>query len=227
MSTIAERVRLLMTEISRLERVHQREPGSVALIGIGKTHPAQSIREAWAGGVRQFGESYLQEALPKIAELGELRIVWHFVGRVQANKTAAIAASFDWVHGVDRLRVAQRLNDQRPAHLPPLNCCLEVNLGAEESKGGVREEELATLAASVAALPRLRLRGLMTLPEASTGLACQRVPFARLAQHLVELRASIPQLDTLSMGMSADMEAAIAEGATMVRIGTALFGPRA
>ena len=227
MATIAERARLLMAEISRLEQVHQREPGSVALIGISKTQPAQSVREAWEGGVRQFGESYLQEALPKIAELGELRIVWHFVGRIQANKTAAIAASFDWVHGIDRLRVAQRLNDQRPVHLPPLNCCLEVNLGAEESKGGVRAEELAALATCVAALPQLRLRGLMTLPEASTGLERQRVPFARLAQRFAELRVPIPQLDTLSMGMSADMEAAIAEGATMVRIGTALFGPRA
>lgn len=227
MPTIAERARRLIAEISRLEQVHQREPGSVALIGIGKTHPAQSIREAWAGGVRQFGESYVQEALPKIAELGDLRIVWHFVGRIQANKTAAIATSFDWVHGVDRLRIAQRLNDQRPAHLAPLNCCVEVNLGAEDSKGGVRETELATLAASVAALPRLRLRGLMTLPELSTGLERQRVPFARLAQHFRALRLSIPQLDSLSMGMSADMEAAIAEGATMVRIGTVLFGPRA
>ena len=226
MLTIAERARFLLTEISRLEQFHGREPGSVALIGIGKTHPAQSIREAWAGGVRQFGESYLQEALPKIAELGDLRIVWHFVGRIQANKTAAIAASFDWVHGVDRLRIAQRLNVQRPGYLPALNCCLEVNSGGEAGKGGVGEGELAALAAAVAAMPRLRLRGLMMLPAASHELARQRIPFARLAQHLAELRVAIPQLDTLSMGMSADMEAAIAEGATMVRIGTALFGPR-
>ena len=226
MLTIAERARFLLAEISRLEQLHGREPGSVALIGIGKTNPAQSIREAWAGGVRQFGESYLQEALAKIPELADLRIVWHFVGRIQANKTAAIAATFDWVHGVDRLRIARRLNDQRPEHLPPLNCCLEVNSGGETSKGGVGEEELAALAAAVATMPRLRLRGLMTLPEASRELAQQREPFARLAQQLAQLRVAIPQLDTLSMGMSADMEAAIAEGATMVRIGTALFGPR-
>jgi pyridoxal phosphate enzyme (YggS family) len=226
MHTTAERARVLLAEISHLERVYGRAPGSVALIGISKKHPARSIREAWTSGVRQFGESYLQEALPKIAELDDLAIVWHFVGRIQANKTAAVAASFAWVHGLDRLRIAQRLNDQRPPDLPPLNCCLEVNLGNEGSKGGVSEQHLAELAAAVARMPRLSLRGLMTLPVPDSDLARQREPFARLAQLLAQLRMTIPQMDTLSMGMSADIEAAIAEGATMVRIGTALFGPR-
>lgn len=227
MSMITQQGHDLRAMISALERKYGREPGSVQLIGISKKHPASAIREAWDGGVRQIGESYVQEALPKIAALADLPVIWHFVGRIQSNKTAAIAASFDWVHSIDRLRVAQRLSEQRPDHLPALNCCLEVRLSAEQSKGGVAHKELAQLAHAVAALPRLRLRGLMVLPPATVEPERQREPFALLAQYLEELRASTSGLDTLSMGMSADMEAAIAEGATMVRIGTALFGARA
>jgi len=226
MSTIAERTRTLLDEIARLEARHGRAPGSVTLVGISKTHEAARVREAHAAGLSQFGESYVQEALPKIEALADLPLTWHFVGRIQGNKTAVIAASFAWVHGIDRLRIARRLSEQRPAHLPPLDCCIEVNLSGEPSKGGAAPEELPALAAAIAALPRLRLRGLMTLPAPSSGLDAQRLPFARLARCLAGLQHDIPGLDTLSMGMSDDMEAAIAEGATLVRIGTALFGAR-
>lgn len=226
MSTIAERAARLRERIGVLEARYGRIPGSVTLIGISKTHPAQRVREACAAGVTQFGESYVQEALPKIEALADLPLTWHFVGRIQANKTAAIAAAFAWVHGIDRLRIAQRLNDQRPEGLPPLQCCIEVNVSGEASKGGAAPEDLPALAAAVAALPRLRLRGLMTLPAPAQSLEEQRRPFARLASCLAGLGSRIPGLDTLSIGMSDDMEAAIAEGATMLRIGTALFGPR-
>lgn len=226
MNTIAERTRALLGQIARLEARHGRTPGSVALVGISKTHGPLRVREAHGAGLAQFGESYVQEALPKIEALADLPLTWHFVGRIQGNKTAAIAASFAWVHGIDRLRIAQRLDEQRPAHLPPLDCCIEVNLCGEASKGGAAPQELPALARAIAALPRLRLRGLMTLPAPSEGLDAQRLPFARLARCLAELQRDIPGLDTLSMGMSDDMEAAIAEGATLVRIGTALFGPR-
>lgn len=226
-NTIAERVDALRTRIAMLERRYGRPPGSVMLLAIGKTHSVERIRAAHGAGLSQFGESYVQEATAKIGLLAGLPLSWHFVGRIQANKTAAIARSFSWVHGIDRLRIAKRLNEQRPASLPPLECCIEVNLSGEGSKGGVSPEQLSGLATAVAALPRLRLRGLMTLPEPSRGLERQRRPFARLARCLAELQQQIAGLDTLSMGMSEDMEAAIAEGATIVRIGTALFGPRA
>jgi hypothetical protein len=169
----------------------------------------------------------VKEAQPKLAELADLPITWHFIGQIQSNKTAAIAAGFDWVHSIDRLRIAERLDAQRPHGRAPLDCCIEVNLDAESSKGGVALEELPALATAVAALPRLRLRGLMLLPAQSGGMEAQRRSFARLRQQLTRLREALPALDTLSMGMSSDMPAAIAEGATIVRIGTALFGPRA
>lgn len=207
--------------------LHGRAPGSVTLVGISKTHPARSIREAVNAGLRHVGESYVQEALPKVAELADLPVTWHFVGRLQANKTAAVAAAFDWVHGLDRLRVAERLDAQRPANKGPLDCCIEVNLGGEADKGGVEPQDLPALAAAVAGLPRLRLRGLMAIPPPSEDPREQRVRFAVLRELLVSLRTAHPGLDTLSMGMSGDMEAAIAEGATFVRIGTALFGARA
>ena len=226
MNTIAERVDALLARIATLESRYGRPRGSVTLLAVGKTHAPERIREAHRAGLSQFGESYVQEALPKIESLGDLPLTWHFVGRIQSNKTASIAQKFAWVHGIDRQRIAERLNEQRPASLPPIECCIEVNLSGEHSKGGVMPEELPALAMAVAALPRLRLRGLMTLPEPATGFDLQRRPFARLAGHLDELRRLIPDLDTLSMGMSDDMEAAIAEGATIVRIGTALFGPR-
>jgi PLP dependent protein len=226
MSTVSERAKGLLAEIRRLEAQYGRTAGSVTLIGISKAQPSASVREAWHAGLRHFGESYVQEALPKIAALNDLAITWHFVGRIQSNKTAAIATRFDWVHGVDRLRIAERLNAQRPAHLPPLECCIEVSLGGQQTKGGIRAEQLDELAAAMTRLPRLRLRGLMTLPGAGATVDEQRLPFAELARLLARLRLRYPHLDTLSMGMSADIEAAIAEGATLVRIGTALFGER-
>jgi PLP dependent protein len=226
MNTTTERAGALLARIAELEAKYRRPRDSVCLIGIAKTHPASSVREAWAGGVRHFGESYVQEALPKIEALRDLRVTWHFVGRIQSNKTAAIASHFDWVHGIDQLRVAERLDRQRPAGLAPLQCCIEVNLSGEGSKGGVSPQELGALATAIAAMPRLRLRGLMALPAPREGIAMQRKEFARLAACLAGLHRSLPELDTLSMGMSDDMEAAIAEGATMVRIGTALFGQR-
>ncbi len=200
-----------------------REPATVGLLAVSKTQPAAAIRDAFAAGLRDFGENYLQEALDKQAELSELPLTWHFIGPIQSNKTKSIAEHFDWVHSVDRLKIAQRLSDQRPAELSPLNICLQVNVSGEASKSGCAPEELLQLAQAVAAMPQLRLRGLMCIPAPSEDPAEQRAAFARLRA----LRDELPlPLDTLSMGMSQDLEAAIAEGATWVRIGTALFGAR-
>jgi hypothetical protein len=184
------------------------------------------VRAVAAEGIRDIGESYLQEALEKIEQLRDLALTWHFIGRLQANKTRVIAATFDWVHGVDRLKIAERLSEQRPFHAPPLNVCLQVNIAGEASKGGVTPEELPALAAAVAVLPRLKLRGLMCIPPDEADPARQRKWFAAMRHALEELNASGASLDTLSMGMSGDFEAAILEGATLVRIGTALFGER-
>jgi pyridoxal phosphate enzyme (YggS family) len=190
---------------------------------VSKTKPAAAIRQAFAAGVRDFGENYLQEALEKQLELGDLPLIWHFIGPIQSNKTKAIAEHFAWVHSVDRLKIAQRLSDQRPAHLPALNICLQVNVSGEASKSGCNPDELPALAQAVTQLPNLRLRGLMTIPEPTDDVARQHAAFARLR----ELQDGLGlDLDTLSMGMSHDLEAAIAEGATWVRIGTALFGAR-
>jgi len=177
-------------------------------------------------GVRRFGENYLQEALQKIEALADLDLEWHFIGPIQSNKTRAIAEHFDWVHSVDRLKIARRLNEQRPAALAPLNVCLQLNVSAEQSKSGAEPAQLAALAAEVAALPRLRLRGLMAIPAATEDVARQRAAFRCMGEAQAQLQAAGLELDTLSMGMSGDLEAAIAEGATLVRIGTALFGPR-
>nr|MBF0682505.1 YggS family pyridoxal phosphate-dependent enzyme [Pseudomonas sp.] len=188
-----------------------------------KTQPAEALRESNAAGLAHFGENYLQEALEKQASLADLALTWHFIGPIQSNKTKAIAAHFDWVHSVDRLKIAQRLSEQRPAQLPPLNVCLQVNVSGEASKSGCAPDEVEALANAVAALPGLRLRGLMAIPEPSDDPAEQHAAFARLSQLQKQLDL---ELDTLSMGMSQDLEAAIAEGATWVRIGTALFGAR-
>ena len=200
-----------------------RDPATVGLLAVSKTQPAAAIREAAAAGIRDFGENYLQEALDKQAELDDLPLTWHFIGPIQSNKTKAIAEHFGWVHSVDRLKIAQRLSDQRPAALPPLNICLQVNVSGEASKSGCAPQEVQQLARAITALPRLRLRGLMCIPAPSEDPAEQRAAFARLRQLRDELALD---LDTLSMGMSQDLEAAIAEGATWVRIGTALFGAR-
>ncbi len=203
-----------------------RNAQSVTLLAVGKAQPLELLRAAAAAGVEDFGENYLEEALAKIAALQDLAISWHFIGRVQSNKTRPIAESFAWVHTLDRLKVAERLAAQRPYHAPPLNVCLQVNLAAEVSKGGVAPAQLPALAAAVASLPRLRLRGLMCLPPPEHEHARQRYWFAQLRTHLEHLNAAGAALDTLSMGMSDDFEAAILEGATIVRLGTVLFGPR-
>ena len=203
-----------------------RNVDSVTLLAVSKGQPANSVRAIAAQGIRDIGESYLQEALEKIEQLRDLALTWHFIGRLQANKTRVIAATFDWVHGVDRLKIAERLSEQRPFHAPPLNVCLQVNIAGEASKGGVTPAELPALAAAVAVLPRLKLRGLMCIPPDEDDPARQRTWFAAMRHALEELNASGASLDTLSMGMSGDFEAAILEGATIVRIGTALFGER-
>ncbi|ACO76568.1 alanine racemase domain protein [Azotobacter vinelandii CA] len=227
MSSIPESVAKVRARIREAAQASGRDPQNVRLLAVSKTKPASVLREAFACGQRDFGENYLQEALAKQAELADLELTWHFIGPIQSNKTRAIAEHFAWVHSVDRAKIAQRLSEQRPAHLPPLNICLQVNVSGEASKSGCEPEELAELAGAVAELPNLRLRGLMAIPEPSDDPAAQHAPFARLR----ELQESLGQhlgldLDTLSMGMSHDLEAAIAEGATWVRIGTALFGAR-
>ena len=198
----------------------------ILLVAVSKTRPAGDIRAAHACGLCEFGESYLQEALVKIEALQDLDLVWHFIGPIQSNKTRAIASHFHWVHSVDRLKIARRLSEQRPAELPPLQICLQVNISGENSKSGVDPGELAALAEGVSALPRLQLRGLMAIPEPTDDPASQRQVFAQVRALLEETREIAPGLDTLSMGMSSDLEAAVAEGATILRPGTAIFGPR-
>ncbi|MBI6940405.1 YggS family pyridoxal phosphate-dependent enzyme [Pseudomonas putida] len=223
MSTIADNLSALATRIDSAARAAGREPASVHLLAVSKTKPASAIRESHAAGVRDVGENYLQEALAKQVELPDLPLIWHFIGPIQSNKTKAIAEHFDWVHSVDRLKIAQRLSEQRPSALPPLNICLQVNVSGEQSKSGCAPADLPALANAVAALPNLRLRGLMAIPEPSEDRATQEAAFASLRQLQEGLGLG---LDTLSMGMSHDLEAAIAQGATWVRIGTALFGVR-
>jgi len=203
-----------------------RSVDSVTLLAVSKTHSVDLIRGAAREGVEHFGESYLQEALPKIETLRGLELTWHFVGQLQGNKTRDVAENFQWVHGVDRLRIAKRLSDQRPFHAPPLNVCLQVNVGGEETKGGVTPGELPELAREVASLPRLSLRGLMCIPPPEGDPARQRTWFTQTAQLLRSLHVPGTTLDTLSMGMSDSLEVAIEEGATIVRVGTALFGNR-
>ena len=206
-----------------------RAQDAAKLLAVSKTKPAAMIRQVWQLGQREFGENYLQEALEKQTELADLDdIVWHFIGPLQSNKTRAVAEHFDWVHSVDRLKIAKRLSEQRPTHLAPLNICLQVNISREESKAGVLPEELEELAKEVATLPNLHLRGLMAIPAPAEGVDAQRQPLAALREALTSLQSSLPNapLDTLSMGMSDDLEAAILEGATLVRLGTAIFGAR-
>ena len=223
MSTIAENIAKVGERIRAAAQASGRDLDHIGLLAVSKTKPAAAVREAYAAGIRDFGENYLQEALEKQAELSELPLIWHFIGPIQSNKTKPIAEHFAWVHSVDRLKIAQRLSEQRPTDLPPLNICLQVNVSAEDSKSGCAPAELAALALAVSQLPNLRLRGLMAIPEPTDDVAAQRAAFARLR----ELRDGLQlPLDTLSMGMSHDLDAAIAEGATWVRIGTALFGAR-
>ncbi|MEN2507194.1 YggS family pyridoxal phosphate-dependent enzyme [Stutzerimonas stutzeri] len=223
MSTIANNIAKVAARIREAAQAAARNPDQVHLLAVSKTQPAEAIRQACQAGLHDFGENYLQEALEKQADLADLPLTWHFIGPIQSNKTKAIAEHFDWVHSVDRLKIAQRLSDQRPESLPPLNICLQVNVSGEASKSGCEPQDVPQLAQAIAALPRLRLRGLMAIPEPTDDPTEQRAAFARLRHLQAELQMD---LDTLSMGMSQDLEAAIAEGATWVRIGTALFGAR-
>ncbi|WP_097306614.1 YggS family pyridoxal phosphate-dependent enzyme [Pseudomonas chlororaphis] len=223
MSTIADNIALVSARIRAAAQASQRDEGSIRLLAVSKTKPAAALREAYAAGLRDFGENYLQEALGKQAELGDLPLSWHFIGPIQSNKTRAIAENFAWVHSVDRLKIAQRLSEQRPADLPPLNICIQVNVSGEASKSGCTPADLPALASAISALPRLKLRGLMAIPEPTEDRAAQDAAFA--AVRCLSESLDLPT-DTLSMGMSHDLEAAIAQGATWVRIGTALFGAR-
>ena len=230
MSIIAGNLQAVEATITDAVKASERTRSEVQLLAVSKTFPAQAVLDAMAAGQLAFGENYLQEALDKIANVAqaqpEARVEWHFIGPIQSNKTRPIAANFHWVHTVERLKIAQRLSEQRPPELGPLNICLQVNISGEASKSGATEAELPELARAVAQLPNLRLRGLMAIPEQATGAAQQRAAFARLRQLHDALRAEGVALDTLSMGMSGDMAAAIAEGATIVRIGSAIFGAR-
>lgn len=228
MATISENIQQLHGRIERACKQASRPVQSVTLLVVSKTFPAEEVRLAFAAGERRFGENYVQEGLEKIAQLADLRdqIEWHLIGPLQSNKTRVVAEHFDWVHSVDRLKIAQRLSEQRPAHLPPLQVCLQVNISGEASKSGLAPAQAQDLAHAVAALPRLRLRGLMAIPEPALDLQAQREPHRALAQLLRQLQEQGLTLDTLSMGMSADMDAAILEGATLVRVGSAIFGQR-
>ncbi len=223
---LPENIRRVQERIERAAAESARSVDSVTLLAVTKSQPAEIVRSAAQAGLSEFGESYVQEALGKIDSLADLALVWHFVGRIQTNKTRDIAENFSWVHGIERLRIAERLSAQRPFHAPPLNVCLQVNLAAEASKGGLAPSEVPALAEEVAALPRLTLRGLMCIPPADPDMDAQRRRFTELAELLASLNADGAHLDTLSMGMSADLEAAILAGATIVRVGTALFGAR-
>ncbi|MBQ0959060.1 YggS family pyridoxal phosphate-dependent enzyme [Ideonella sp. 4Y11] len=229
MPSISENILQVRTRIEAACAAAGRPPGAVSLLAVSKTCPAEAVRAALDAGQHAFGENYVQEALDKIAALADRRaeLQWHLIGPLQSNKTRPVAEAVDWVHSVDRLKIAQRLSEQRPAHLPPLNLCLQVNVSGEASKSGVAPDELPALARAVAALPRLRLRGLMAIPEPEDDPVRQRAPHARLRDLFHRLQAQGLALDTLSMGMSADLEAAVLEGATVVRIGTAIFGARA
>jgi pyridoxal phosphate enzyme (YggS family) len=226
MTAIDYNLQAVRRAIERAAQAAGRPLHDIVLLAVSKTFAADDVRQAYAAGQHAFGESYLQEALDKIEALRDLAIEWHFIGPVQSNKTRAIAENFSWVHSVDRLKIAERLSAQRPENMPPLNVCLQVNVSGEGSKSGVAPGEALQLARQVAALPRLRLRGLMAIPAPAHDLDAQRKPFAQLRQLRQQLNAQGLTLDTLSMGMSQDMQAAILEGATMVRIGSAIFGSR-
>lgn len=226
MSIITANLQAVKERIATAAQAAGRRTGDVALLAVSKTFTAECVRSCAAAGQRAFGENYLQEALDKISVLQTLDLEWHFIGPIQSNKTRPIAENFHWVHSVDRDRVAQRLNDARSPSLPPLNVCMQVNVSGETSKSGVVPEELTALAQAIAALPRLQLRGLMAIPEPTPDSTLRRQRFALLRELQLKLIALGHPLDTLSMGMSDDLEDAIAEGATLVRVGSAIFGMR-
>ena len=224
MNDIKQRLAKINSQIRHAEMAAGREKGSVQLLAVSKTKPAMDIAIAYQAGQRRFGESYLQEALKKQQELAAFDISWHFIGPIQSNKTRPIAAHFSWVHSVDRLKIAKRLSEQRPAHLPALNICLQVNISAENTKSGVTLAELPQLIKQVSGLPNIKLRGVMAIPESVSDYESQRLPYRLLYQAVKQL--DMAELDTFSFGMTGDLKAAIAEGSTIVRIGTALFGAR-
>lgn len=232
MASIEENLEAVRGRIARACREAGRDPSEVALLSVSKTFGADAVRIAHAAGARRFGENYVQEALDKIEALADLRpaLEWHLIGPLQSNKTRVVAERFDWVHSVDRLKIAERLSEQRPASLPPLEVCLQVNIDGGPTKSGLRPEAVADVARAVARLPNLRLRGLMAIPEPTAGFdasfEARRGPHRALRLLVERLRADGLALDTLSIGMSADLEAAIAEGATLVRVGSAIFGSR-
>lgn len=226
MTAILSNLQATREAIAKAAIEAHRAVSDVHLLAVSKTFPAEAVREAYQGGQRAFGENYLQEALDKMALLNDLPLEWHFIGPIQSNKTRPIAEHFAWVHGVDRLKVAQRLSEQRPANLPPLNICLQVNVSGEESKSGVAMDEAAQLAQEISRLPHLKLRGLMSIPAPASDETEQRAAFAKMRVLAAQLNEWGMSLDTLSMGMSHDFPAAIKEGSTIVRIGTAIFGAR-
>lgn len=226
MTTISAKLQAVIARIDEAARKFGRSPDEIELLAVSKTWPTAAVREAAAAGQRAFGENYVQEGVDKAAELAALGLQWHFIGPLQSNKTRAVAETFAWVHAVDRFKIAQRLSEQRPATSAPLQVCLQVNISGEASKSGVAVDEVGHLARQVAQLPRLQLRGLMAIPAPSDDFLQQRQAFARLREVFEQLKSDGLMLDTLSIGMSHDLEAAIAEGATIVRVGSAIFGER-
>ena len=225
-NTIAQNIQSIRTHIADAEKKYARQSGSIQLLAVSKTRPIEDIQAAFNANQTHFGENYLQDALPKIRSLSEDTIEWHFIGPIQSNKTRQIAESFSWVHTVDRLKIAKRLSEQREPEQKPLNVCIQVNTSGESTKSGINIEETLTLAKEISLLANINLRGLMTIPASTTDFEKQRQPFYLLRELKDEIQSQGIELDTLSMGMSNDMEAAIAEGSTMVRIGTAIFGQR-
>lgn len=226
MSAITTNLQAVRTRIADAATVAGRQSGDIFLLAVSKTKPQSDIRAAYAAGQRIFGENYVQEGVEKTLALSDLKIEWHFIGPLQSNKTRLVAEHFAWVHSIERLKIAERLSAQRPEHLPPLQVCVQVNVSGEASKSGCAPEEALALCQAIAALPKLRLRGLMAIPEPSDDPPTRRRPFRQLREIYDRVRAAGLPLDTLSMGMTHDLEAAIAEGATIVRVGTAIFGER-
>lgn len=226
MSAIADNLQAVHARISKAAAAVDRSPESVRLLAVSKTWPLACVVDAAEAGQRAFGENYVQEGIDKIAAISGRNLEWHFIGPLQSNKTKPVAEHFDWVHSIERLKIAERLSAQRPAYLRPLQVCVQVNVSGEASKSGCAPDKALELCRAVAALPGLQLRGLMAIPEPSDDPQAQREPFRQLRELSEQIRAAGLQLDTLSMGMSHDLEAAVAEGATIVRIGTAIFGER-
>lgn len=226
MTVLSTNIAKLNARIREASQNNCRSEGDITLLAVSKTRSAEDIRQAFSAGLSNIGENYLQEAVEKQDQLQDLPLIWHFIGPIQSNKTATIAARFDWIHSIDRLKIARRLSEQRPPGLKPLQCCIQVNIDAEQTKSGISLQQLPELAKQIAELDNIELRGLMAIPKSSSDPEQQRQKFRQLAEALKQLQGNWPALDTLSMGMSADMDSAIAEGATILRIGTALFGPR-